>query len=281
MTRPSIFNDTRLLPETWPTEPIVQRSAGAADTGVLTQSTLDQLIILGSIPPKYLGVIRNGSVVDRNEFVDGNAIDAGRLNGLRQDGATVTVRAMQEWHEPAEVACGAIESWCQQPVQANAYLTPPESQGFAHHWDTHLAIVLQVEGQKTWQLYRPFIENPVFPQTAFTTVGFTDQQRRDLEREPMLEVTLAAGDVLWVPTGWVHNPFTSGGTHESSLHVTFGVLQERNIDELHRIMAGSVSKPIFRIPLPLGGRQIGVEERASLIRHAIEYLRLELEDGCR
>lgn len=40
-------------------------------------------------------------------------------------------------------------------VGANAYLTPPGSQGFAPHYDDIEAFILQLEGRKHWKLYNP------------------------------------------------------------------------------------------------------------------------------
>lgn len=40
-------------------------------------------------------------------------------------------------------------------VGSNVYLTPPDSQGFAPHYDDIEAFVLQIEGKKQWKVYRP------------------------------------------------------------------------------------------------------------------------------
>lgn len=40
-------------------------------------------------------------------------------------------------------------------VGANLYLTPPDSQGFAPHYDDIEAFVLQIEGKKLWKIYAP------------------------------------------------------------------------------------------------------------------------------
>lgn len=40
-------------------------------------------------------------------------------------------------------------------VGANVYLTPPNSQGFAPHYDDIEAFVLQIEGKKRWKVYAP------------------------------------------------------------------------------------------------------------------------------
>ena len=35
------------------------------------------------------------------------------------------------------------------------YLTPPETQGFAPHYDDIEAFILQLEGKKRWRVYAP------------------------------------------------------------------------------------------------------------------------------
>lgn len=48
-------------------------------------------------------------------------------------------------------------------VGSNIYLTPPNSQGFAPHYDDIEAFVLQIEGEKHWKLYKPryFFESKI------------------------------------------------------------------------------------------------------------------------
>lgn len=44
------------------------------------------------------------------------------------------------------------------------YLTPPDSQGFAPHYDDIEAFVLQLEGKKHWRLYNPLSDREILPQ---------------------------------------------------------------------------------------------------------------------
>ena len=43
------------------------------------------------------------------------------------------------------------------------YLTPPDSQGFAPHFDDIDAFVLQLEGKKLWKVYAPRSEREMLP----------------------------------------------------------------------------------------------------------------------
>lgn len=59
-------------------------------------------------------------------------------------------------------------------VGFNAYLTPPNSQGFAPHYDDIEAFVLQIEGRKRWKLYKPRNTTEILPR--FSSKNFTQQE---------------------------------------------------------------------------------------------------------
>lgn len=98
-------------------------------------------------------------------------------------------------------------------VQTNLYLTPPNAQGFAAHYDRHCVLVLQVHGEKRWRLYGMGAELPVdradklFPRV--TDPGRVEQ-----------EFVMKAGDLLYIPRGLIHEAVTS---EAASLHITLGL----------------------------------------------------------
>jgi bifunctional lysine-specific demethylase and histidyl-hydroxylase NO66 len=51
-------------------------------------------------------------------------------------------------------------------VNANAYLTPPDAQGFEAHFDWMDAFVLQLHGSKRWLIYSQLQQYPS-PDTKF------------------------------------------------------------------------------------------------------------------
>ena len=81
-------------------------------------------------------------------------------------------------------------------------------------------ISLQVAGEKRWLVYEPVLELPLKNQRYRSELGAPG--------EPVLDVTLRAGDTIYLPRGWLHQALTSGS---DSLHITVGVNVRRWIDE--------------------------------------------------
>lgn len=109
-------------------------------------------------------------------------------------------------------------------VVSSAYAAFGTKDSYRSHWDTRDVFAIQVLGRKRWILHRPTLELPLYT-----------QQSRDYEhlypcpRESYLDVILEAGDVLYVPRGWWHNPQPLG---EGSFHLALGTFPAYAIDYL-------------------------------------------------
>ncbi|GMI57487.1 hypothetical protein ScalyP_jg11514 [Parmales sp. scaly parma] len=102
-------------------------------------------------------------------------------------------------------------------VGANLYLTPRGSQGFAPHYDDVDVFILQVEGEKRWRVYEPITPEEVLPRTSSTDF---DMNSLPL---PVLDVVLKAGDMLYLPRGWIHQAVTDSSCPHS-LHLTVSAM---------------------------------------------------------
>jgi hypothetical protein len=127
-------------------------------------------------------------------------------------GATIVLQALQVQHPPLAEFCRELEAELGHPVQANAYYTPAGAQGFPVHHDTHDVFCLQVEGEKRWLVYPPVLELPLKDQKYVPEMGEPG--------DAVLDVTMQAGDTLYLPRGWLHQAMTSDA---ASLHLTVGV----------------------------------------------------------
>jgi bifunctional lysine-specific demethylase and histidyl-hydroxylase NO66 len=125
-------------------------------------------------------------------------------------GATVVVNAVHRRSAVVGRLCRNLTAELHHPVGANYYLSPREAQGFRCHVDDHDVFILQLHGSKQWRIGSPSYELPL--------AG----SRRDAPAtivEPV-DLTLAAGDVLYIPRGFPHEGKTSTA---SSLHLTVGL----------------------------------------------------------
>lgn len=139
-------------------------------------------------------------------------------------------------------------------VGSNVYLTPPNSQGFAPHYDDIEAFVLQIEGAKHWRVYEP--RNPQEHLPRVSSGNFS----QDEIGKPILDVTLEPGDMLYFPRGFIHQAETVKGKH--SLHITVSMYQKTSYaDLLEALVPVALQRAItadvrFREGLPLNIHQV-------------------------
>jgi len=159
-------------------------------------------------------------------------------------GNSLLLSQIQKRHRATGVFCRQLEIdlteagvALSRQIGANAYLSPPNSQGFSIHYDPHDVFVCQLEGHKLWRLYRREVVNPVDPPPAPTPP--------DVAGPPLMECTLGPGDSLYIPRGVLHDARTGD---ESSLHLTLSVYTVTWRDVLSEILSRDEG---FRESLPL------------------------------
>jgi hypothetical protein len=120
------------------------------------------------------------------------------------------------------------------------------------HHDTHDVFSLQVAGEKRWLVYEPVWELPLKNQRyKAETMGEPGA--------PVLDVTLRAGDTLYLPRGWLHEAKTS---ETDSLHITVGVSVYTWIDAFRAAVDACAADVAFR-RAPDGESADGLVERLA------------------
>ncbi|XP_038191965.1 ribosomal oxygenase 1 [Arvicola amphibius] len=145
---------------------------------------------------------------------------------------------------------------------SNVYLTPPNSQGFAPHYDDIEAFVLQLEGRKLWRVYRP--RDPSEELALTSSPNFSQE---DLG-EPVLQTVLEPGDLLYFPRGFIHQAECQDGVH--SLHLTLSTFQRNTWgDFLEAVLPLAVQAAI----------EENVEFRRGLPRDFMDYMGAQYSDS--
>ena len=218
----------RFLAEHWERRPLVvpRGEAGRFDE-LLSVRDVERLVTETAIRSPGFRLVRAGEQVSgytsdlpwRPEPFTGVA-DVPRVLAEFDAGATIVLQALHHSWLPLARYCRLLEGFLGHPTQANAYFTPRGSQGLPVHHDTHEVLSLQVAGEKRWLVYEPVLELPLKTQRYRSALGAPG--------EPVLDVTLRAGDTLYLPRGWLHQALTS---ETDSLHVTVGVSVRTWLDE--------------------------------------------------
>jgi ribosomal protein L16 Arg81 hydroxylase len=128
------------------------------------------------------------------------------------DGYTIVLESVQRYVRPLAELAQSIDVELNFPAQVNAYFTPPQSQGFAAHFDAHDAMIVQLQGSKIWHLYEG-IDVPPHAMTSHPSIPAA-------ELPAPADVRLETGDVLYVPRGRVH---AAESTMDVSVHLTVGL----------------------------------------------------------
>jgi ribosomal protein L16 Arg81 hydroxylase len=150
---------------------------------------------------------------------DSYQLDDGSLDlvGIRNDfadGYTIVLDGVERHIRAIAALSQSIEVELNFPVQVNAYITPPRSQGLVPHYDDHDVLILQIQGSKTWHIYEGVDVPPrEIQREKDKAVGIEDLPSP-------IDLQLEAGDVLYLPRGKVHEAETNS---EPSIHLTVGV----------------------------------------------------------
>ena len=114
----------------------------------------------------------------------------------------------------------------QRIVNTNVYITRggSGSESMAPHNDLQCTLIVQVQGRKTWRLWD--VPQVALARSARETLGKQPDRELDPRKlgTPVLEVTLAPGEILYVPRGMVHATSTAElSEEETSMHLTVGL----------------------------------------------------------
>ncbi len=227
-------------------------------TDLLSNEAVDELVSERGLRTPFLRVAKSGSTLADKAFTAPGGVGAGvadqvsddKLVRLFADGSTMVLQGLHRVWPPIIAICQRLAAELGHPVQANAYVTPPQNQGFSNHYDVHDVFVLQIEGEKRWQIHPPVYEAPLRDQP------WTDRRaavERRAEEPPLIEAVLRPGDCLYLPRGFLHAATALGTV---STHLTIGVhpwtrfaLAEQMISEALRTVA---QDPRLRASLALG-----------------------------
>jgi lysine-specific demethylase/histidyl-hydroxylase NO66 len=235
----------------WGRAPLHRPTAGGAGfADLLSLDDVDTLVTSSFLRVPALRLVRDGTPLDPGTYTRSSrlggrqltdVVDAGKAYERFREGSTIVLQGLHRFWPALTGFARDLELELTQPVQVNAYVTPPTARGLAVHYDTHDVFVLQVAGSKRWSVYDPVLANPLPSQPWSSARGDPG--------EPTLTVCLQEGEVLYVPRGFPHSARAQEGV---SAHLTVGVLGPTWVDVLRAAVDGIDDEVELRASLPPG-----------------------------
>lgn len=156
------------------------------------------------------------------------------------------------------------------PVDIHLYCTPAGQPGFGWHYDAEEVFILQTQGSKEWWLRK----NTVNPWPLVETMPRDLRYPREIM--PLLRCPLAAGDWLYIPSGYWHR--TQAG--EESISLSVGIRAPNAVDVfdfLRPRLLGSL-RWRQRLPAPGAASPLSTDDLARRYHELFQELGRDLAD---
>ncbi|MFJ5230692.1 cupin domain-containing protein [Kitasatospora sp. NPDC088391] len=250
----------------------VARGEAASLAGLMSWDNLNAILTHHRFEPPRFRLAANGEQVPAHTYsrpittrrsTVWHQLQPSELHQRLAEGATLVLDAVDELHPGISALAGQLERWLRTGVQANLYASWTGTEGFGVHWDDHDVVVVQLDGAKRWRIYGPTRALPM---------------HRDVEtpepppEEPVADLVLTAGDVLYLPRGWWHAVAASEGEH--SLHVTCGLQSTTGADLITWLSEMLRAHEAVRADIPRFGT---AEEQRAFLDTIDKLIETELE----
>ena len=221
----------------WGRRPMYRSGVTGFDR-LLDTGTVQHWLANGARRPNFR-LVKVGSSYDERDYtrtvrmggIDVHGVaDPAAIAARMTDGATLVLQNLELVFAQVGALAARLAEAMSHPVQANAYLTPPNAAGLARHADTHDVLILQLQGSKSWEV------------------------------EGLGQLELVPGDVIYIPKGTPHVASTSSAT---SFHLTLGLMRISMRGVLRRML--DQLDPMFDDPLPVGFAHFTEDELVAVL----------------
>lgn len=254
----------------------------AGDPAALSQlvsvEEIGRLVANGTLQSPRIRLVRSGNLVPETVWsTPDGPVDINILRSLLGKGATLVIDNLG----PLVPILLEVEHKLERRLGArttiNAYLTEQKGGAFAAHYDKHDVLVIQVSGEKIWEIFTP-VDGP----------AKSHQRWNDSSPGPtevLIERTLRAGEMMFLPRGTWHRASVNDGA--SSLHLTVTIVSLTGHDFARWLVDQIEDDDLVCSDIPRGGGDQSIEAYERELQARIQSLFeketiarfLEIKDG--
>jgi ribosomal protein L16 Arg81 hydroxylase len=162
---------------------------------------------------------------------------------LVEQGYTLLVRHAERHDDRLAQLAAEFQTAFAAPVNIHMYCTPGGQYGFGWHYDAEEVFIVQTTGRKEYRLRK----NTVNPWPIEETLPANMRYEREIM--PLVKCELAAGDWLYIPSGYWH----MGESRETALSLAIGVEPRTGVDVYNFLRQRVVESLRWRQRLPVAG----------------------------
>lgn len=231
---------------------VVVRGTPGKFRELITWDRLDQALASMRIADGRVSLVRNSRLIDRERFVRVSAdqrvqyVIGPAVSRLVAEGATLVVNQVDEIFPEVRALAESCEDVFNIYTAANLYAGWRRDNGFDVHWDKHDTLIVQVVGNKDWEVWRPADVPPPAEEVVWSG-------------------TLEQGDMLYIPRGWWH---VAHPRDEPTLHVTLGLNHPTAADLLQWTIRRTASVADLRMSVPHWKGEADQAEWLASVREA-------------
>jgi 50S ribosomal protein L16 3-hydroxylase len=154
-------------------------------------------------------------------------------------------------------------------------VTPAGEPGFSWHYDAEDVFIIQAAGAKSYSLRK----NTVHPWPLRETIPIN--MRYGEEIMPFLNVSLVAGDWLYIPCGYWHRATSPASATAPSISLAIGVMSPSGVHVLDHLRSKLCASIRWRQRLPTVGKATSLSraELAEEIRECLHQLGADLQSA--
>lgn len=240
-------------------------SAGAASrrfTALAPEPAIRRCLTAERLMAGRVRVIRNGRAMPFEMIMErslaGWRLIPGALHELCQQGASLVLDQMDREFPAISALSATLERRFSVKSWTNAYWSHGKDSAFKPHSDNHNVLILHVSGDKRWRFWGAIERDPVISRAY----------EPDELRDPVEELVMRPGDMLFVPRGDVH---CAALESKSSFHLTMALERRRLEHLLKGFETHLVADELARRDLPAEAEAADAAARAQM-RHLIDRL---------